>query len=228
MKLNRVEKALMNNPVRALVQRHHEARLMERLGGRLDGMRVLEIGCGRGVGTEIVFERFGAREVHAFDLDPDMVEKARRRLRAYPPGRLRLSVGDAAAIEAEDGSYDAVVDFGIIHHVPDWRRAVSEVARVLRPGGLFLFEEVTRQALSRRFYRTFLLHPPPENWFGAGEFVAELERRGVEVGANVTHWFFGDFVVGAGRRRAAGQDVQASPPLLREEKMSDAKFIRTV
>lgn len=192
----------MNNPARAAVQRRYEARLMERLGGRLDGMRVLEIGCGRGVGTEIIFRRFGAREVHAFDLDPDMVGKARRRLAGYPPERLRLFVGDAAAVEAEDASYDAVVDFGIIHHVPGWRRAVAEVSRVLRPGGLFLFEEVTRQALSRWFYRTFLRHPPPWNWFDAGEFVAELESRGILVGANTVEWFFGDFVVGVGRRCA--------------------------
>jgi len=93
VKLNRIEKALMNNPIRALVQRHHEAALMQRLGGRLDGMRVLEVGCGWGVGTEIIFERFGAREVHAFDLDPDMVEKARKRLSRYPAPRLRLFVG---------------------------------------------------------------------------------------------------------------------------------------
>ncbi len=177
LKLNRFEKALMNNPARALVQKHYEAVLMEQLGGRLDGMRVLEIGCGRGVGTEIIFERFGAREVHAFDLDPDMIEKARRRLRRYPPERLRVFVGDAAAIEAEDESYDAVVDFGIIHHVPGWERAVKEVSRVLRPGGLFLFEEVTRQALSRWFYRTFLKHPPQETWFNREEFIAELERH---------------------------------------------------
>lgn len=210
MKLNRIEKALMNNPLRALVQRHHEAVLMQRLGGRLDDMRVLEIGCGRGVGTEIIFERFGAREVHAFDLDPDMVEKARKRLSRYPEPRLRLFVGDAAAIEAEDESYDAVVDFGIIHHVPGWQRAVKEVSRVLRPGGLFLFEEVTRQALSRWSYRTFLKHPPQENWFNREEFIAELERQGIEVGTNTIEWFFGDFVVGAGRRAMSGQRLRTN------------------
>ena len=102
MKLNRAEKLLMNNPVRALVQRRYEAALMERLGGRAEGQRVLEIGCGRGVGTEIIFERFGAGEVHAFDLDPDMIERAWGRLYHYPPKRLRLFVGDAAAIDAED------------------------------------------------------------------------------------------------------------------------------
>lgn len=200
MLLNSVEKTLMNNPVRAAVQRWHEAAIMERLGGRVEGGRVLEIGCGRGVGTEIIFERFGAREVHAFDLDPDMVEQARRRLAGYPPERLRLYVGDASALEAEDESYDAVFDFAIIHHVPNWRLTVAEVRRVLRPGGLFFFEEVTRHALSRWLYRTFLSHPPPEFWFSKEEFVAELERQGLGVGERAVEWFFGDLVIGVGQR----------------------------
>ena len=181
MKLNRAEKALMNNPVRALVQRRHEAVLMERFGGRVEGGRVLEIGCGRGVGTEIIFERFGAREVHAFDVDPDMVARARRRLFGYPPNRLTLFVGDAAAIMADDASYDAVFDVGIIHHVPAWQRAVAEVARVLKPGGRFFFEEVTKHGLDRWFYRTFLEHPKT-NRFSGPEFIAELENRGIIVG----------------------------------------------
>lgn len=205
MKLNQIEKALMNNPVRAFVQRRYEAALMERLGGRMEGCRVLEIGCGRGVGTEIIFNRFGAREVHAFDIDPDMVEQARWRLSRFPAERLRLFVGDAEAIEAEGASYDAVFDFGIIHHVPDWRRAVSEVARVLRPGGRFFFEEVTSQALNRWSYRTFLDHPR-QNRFSAEELVAELERQGILVGRNSVEWLFGDFVTGVGHRVAKGSE----------------------
>ena len=199
MKLNRIEKALMNNPVRAVIQRFHEAAMLERLGGRVTGQRALEIGCGRGVGTQIIFERFGAREVHGFDLDPDMVHRARHRLAAYPSDRLRVFVGDAENIEADDASYDAVFDFGIIHHVPHWQTAVSEVARVLKPGGLFFFEEVTKQALDRWFYRTFLKHPTTDR-FTAKEFVSEVERWGIKVGSNQTSWFFGDFVVGVGRR----------------------------
>jgi len=187
----------MNNPVRALVQRHYESTLMQQIGGRVSGERVLEIGCGRGVGTEIIFKRFGAQEVHAFDVDPEMIALARRRLSAFPCDQLSLFVGDAAAIEAEDGTFDAVFDFGIIHHIPDWKRAVSEVVRVLRPGGRFFFEEVTQQALARWFYRTFLDHPKLDR-FSAREFVEELQEQGIIVGENTKEWFFGDFVVGVG------------------------------
>ena len=47
MKMNQLEKLAMNNPVRTLIQRHFEAPLLERLGGRLEGLEVLEVGCGR-------------------------------------------------------------------------------------------------------------------------------------------------------------------------------------
>jgi len=209
VKLNRIEKALMNNPARAALQRLHEAPMLEKLGGRADGCRVLEVGCGRGIGAEILFRQFGAAEVHAFDLDPDMVEQARQRLSAFGPDRLKLYVGNASAIPEPDSSFDAVFDFGIIHHVPDWRSGISEIKRVLKPGGRFFFEEVTRHALERWSYRTFLDHPTADRFSGA-EFVAELERQGIQVSGNVVERFFGDFVIGVGRRAAIDEPLYPS------------------
>ncbi len=202
MLLNRAEKALMNNPVREAIQWRYEAPLLKKLGGTTEGLTVLEIGCGRGVGTEIIFDVFGAAKVHAFDLDPDMVEKARTRLSRFSNDRLILSQGDASHIEAEDASFDAVFDFGIIHHVPHWKKAVSEVVRVLKPGGRFFFEEVTQHALNRWFYRTFLKHPEHDRFSGQG-FIKEIENQGLEVGANWVEKFFGDFVIGVGSKPIA-------------------------
>jgi ubiquinone/menaquinone biosynthesis C-methylase UbiE len=200
LKLNFVEKALMNNPVRASVQRFYEAPLLERLGGRVDGDRVLEVGCGRGLGTELIIERLGASQVTAFDLDADMIDQARFRLARYLPDRVRLSVGDATAIDAPDGAFDAVFDFGIIHHVPRWRDAIAEIARVLRPGGRFFFEEVTRQALDHWSFKLFLDHPTEDRFSGA-EFVAACAEAGmpVEHGRWVQR-FFGTFFMGAAAR----------------------------
>ena len=200
MKLNRIEKTLMNNPLRSLLQRGYEAPLLERMGGSLKGRRILEIGCGRGVGTEIIFERFGAGCVHAIDVDPEMVELARARLAAYLPARLRLSNGDATSIEEEEASFDAVFDFAVIHHIPDWKVALSEISRVLKPGGLFFFEEVTSHALGRWFYRKFLNHPSSQHWFSKETFLAELNGQGIRVGENLVERFFGDFIIGVGQR----------------------------
>lgn len=124
MQLNAAEKALMNNPLRAALQRRYEARLLRRLGGRTDGAHVLEVGCGRGVGAEIAIEEFGAARVDAFDLDPDMVERARSRLARYGE-RVKLWVGDATAIEAPDDTYEAVFASGSSTTCPTggWRSA---------------------------------------------------------------------------------------------------------
>lgn len=200
MRMNAVETALMNNPVRAAIQRYYEAPLLERLGGRTQGEHVLEVGCGRGVGTEIILERFDAAHVTAFDLDPAMVQRAQRRLRRHVPGRVALSVGNVTGIESPDGEFDAVFDFGIIHHVPDWRAALGEIGRVLRPGGRFYFEEVTRHALQRWSYRTFLLHPTDDRFSGE-EFIAGSTAAGLDVDGRSVERFFGDFVFGVATRR---------------------------
>ena len=178
MLLNRIEYALMNNAVRAAIQRHVEARGLLRMGGAMRGGRALEIGCGRGVGTELVLQVFGADTVDAFDLDPRMVALAQRRLARFG-SRVRLWVGDASAISTPDAAYDAVVDFGIIHHVPDWRRAVAEVHRVLRPGGQFYAEEVLRSFIVHPIIRRVLEHPQDDRFDSAG-FEQGLRGAGFE------------------------------------------------
>ncbi len=147
----------MNNPIRAAVQRFVEVRRLLRLGGALDGGAALEIGCGRGVGAQLVLGHFGVASLDAFDLDPRMVRRARARSENWG-NRVRLWMGDAAAIAAADATYDAVFDFGILHHVPQWRVALAEVSRVLKPGGRFFAEEVLRPFIQLAVSRLLFDH----------------------------------------------------------------------
>lgn len=197
MKLNAIERAAMNNPIRAAHQHLREAAWFRRLaGGDLAGQDVLEVGCGRGVGAEVILDRLHASRVTAFDLDERMVEVARRRLHDRP---VSLSVGDACEIKQPTASQDTVMDFGIIHHVPQWQQAIAEITRVLRPGGQLLFEEVPRHMLETWAFRTFTVHPR-ENRFDAEEFATELARHGLHGTARIERHLGGVLFVGAARK----------------------------
>ncbi len=205
MKMNRIEKFLMNSGVRAAFQRWVEAPILLRLGGPVKGGDVLEVGCGRGVGTELILTLFGAKSVHAFDLDPDMVRRARRRFAGWDPNRVTLEEGDATAIRFPNGQFDAVFDFAALHHVQNWELALGEIRRVLKPGGAFYFEEVTRPWLNRWPYRVLFDHPK-ENRFTSQEFRAALERRGFSLGTSWTERKGEDFVFGVARLGKASLD----------------------
>jgi ubiquinone/menaquinone biosynthesis C-methylase UbiE len=200
MLMNRVETALMNNPVRRAVQRRLEVPLLRRLGGVLAGGRALEIGCGQGYGVRLILDRFGAREVLGVDVDPHMLWLARRRAVASG-ARATVAHASATALPVADGTFDAVFDFGILHHVEDWRAAVPEVRRVLRLGGRVYFEEVTSHALARPSYRRFLWHPT-EDRFSGDSLLAELEAQQLCVGARRMTVVRGDFIIGVAERVA--------------------------
>ncbi len=198
--LNRFEYALMNNPLRALVQRYFEAARLLRMGGLVQGGAALEIGCGRGVGAGLILDLFGAGTVDAFDLDPRMVAAARKRL--GPSGsRARFWVGDATSIPAPDSTYDAVFDFGIIHHIPRWRLALAEVRRVLKPGGRFYAEEVLDRFVGHPLARLLLEHPQNDR-FDRETFCTALAEAGLEVVSTMELW--GSFAWFVASRPASG------------------------
>lgn len=196
MKLNWVETLLMNNPVRAWIQRRYEAPALGRMAPKpTRGATALILGCGRGVDIEVAFEILQVGTATAIDLDPKQVDRAARRVGKRYGYKLTLRVGDAEKTDFEDASFDLVLDFGIIHHIPDWRAAVREVHRVLKPGGQFLYEEVPKKQLDRWLYRTFAVHPEHDR-FEPEDFGAAI----AEAGLTNTHdpeIFVGGFFRGA-------------------------------
>jgi ubiquinone/menaquinone biosynthesis C-methylase UbiE len=215
MKLNAVETALVNNPMRALVQRVYEGPLLRRLGGSLEGALVLEVGCGRGTGARILLEQFGVGKICAIDLDPQQVRRAKRRLTGYGGARVAFAAGSVERLPYPDECFDAVFDFGVLHHVPVWQAAITEIRRVLKPGGRFFFEEVTRAALNRWLYQMLLKHPA-ENRFSEAEFVAELAANGIELVSEPRRIFANDIFIGVGRLHADANPVPILNALLQD------------
>lgn len=99
---------------------------------RYGGKRLLEIGCG--VGTDLLQFARGGAIVTGIDLSPHSIEIAKRRFEVYGlPGE--FAIGDAEQLSFPDESFDVVYSFGVLHHTPNTERAISEVRRVLKPGG---------------------------------------------------------------------------------------------
>ena len=105
-----------------------------------DGARVLEVGCGPGHLSILLARRHGL-DVTGLDLDPAMVERARANAArsAQQHGREpSFLVGDVASLAFPDRSFDLVVSTLSMHHWADATAGLSEIGRVLRPGGLAL------------------------------------------------------------------------------------------
>ena len=97
--------------------------------------RVLELGCGPGdLWVENLDRVPEGWSIKLTDASPGMVSEAEARLGS--DRRFTFGVADAQEIPFEDRTFDAVVANGMLYHVPDRDRAFSEIARVLKPGGI--------------------------------------------------------------------------------------------
>jgi SAM-dependent methyltransferase len=99
---------------------------------KTSGQRVLEIGVGLGADHQ-QFAQSGAT-LWGIDLTERAIEHTQRRLQAFGLSS-NLAVGDAENLEFEDGKFDLVYSWGVLHHSPNTPKAVAEVFRVLKPGG---------------------------------------------------------------------------------------------
>lgn len=187
MQMNSLEKLLINNPARTRMLRRLAAALLRRAGTSLANKAVLEIGCGRGAGTELLLRHCGADRVNAFDFDSAQLAGARKRHRANGERRVMLFQGDAARLPFANAQFDVVVEFAILHHVPEWPLALKEIARVLKPGGAFLYEEYLRGFTAHPAVKLFLVHPE-EGMFTAEEFYAEMDAAGLNRDPRQLRW----------------------------------------
>lgn len=191
MLMNKAEFWLMNNPIRSCLQRFEARRMFKMAPVQLD--YVLEIGCGQGKGARLIHKLWKPKKYIGIDFDEKMVERARRNT----PG-LEFEQGDAAKLRFDDASFDGVIDFGIVHHIPNWKDAISEAYRVLKPGGYFVLEDLSIESfkipiLGWMLYK--LLDHPYGDMYELEEFYRHIEEIGFEVIAERHNAFWFNLVL---------------------------------
>lgn len=107
---------------------------------------VLDLGCAGGFMSEVLTEK-GA-DVTGIDPAEQAIAAARARA-AYMGQSIRYDVGVGEELPYNDASFDAVVCVDVLEHVSDLHQVLVGIARVLKPGGIFLFDTINRNPLSR-------------------------------------------------------------------------------
>jgi SAM-dependent methyltransferase len=101
--------------------------------GARDGDRVLDVGCGTGALAAAVAAALPASAVTGVDPSAAFVDHAAAQVRS---ARVRFEVGDAQALAFGDGVFDHVMSMLVLNFVPDHHRALGQMRRVARPGGV--------------------------------------------------------------------------------------------
>jgi SAM-dependent methyltransferase len=155
-----------------------------------EGSYVLDVGCGAGATSCYLAGQLGLR-VAGVDISEGMVQSSRKMAeRQGVSDRVEFRVADAQDLPFDDDLFDAVITESVTAFPDDKQRAVSEYARVTKPGGYVGLNESTWRKVP----------PPPEvvAWAGqdlganvnpltAGEWVALLEGAGLEVVSTRTY-----------------------------------------
>jgi ubiquinone/menaquinone biosynthesis C-methylase UbiE len=180
MKTNWLERQIVNSPIRVLIQEQIILRWIKSKVDLPPGGRFLEIGCGRGAGACLLLKEFMPAAIHAMDLDVQMISQARRYVTPEQARQINLYVGDALHLPHKNAWADAVFGFGVLHHLPDWRGGMAEIARVLKPGGLYFLEEFYPSFYLNFLARRLLCHPE-EDRFESGDLRQALAATGLPI-----------------------------------------------
>jgi 2-polyprenyl-6-hydroxyphenyl methylase/3-demethylubiquinone-9 3-methyltransferase len=163
-------------------------RFFDRLVGDWHGLRVLDLGCGGGFMAEAMAAK-GAR-VTGVDIAAEALAAARRH--AEQQGlAIDYREGRGEALPFADAAFDVVVSCDALEHVEDLGRVLDEVARVVTPDGLFLFDTINRNPVASfvavtMAERVLRMLPQgthdPDLFIRPEDLARALERRGFEVG----------------------------------------------
>jgi 2-polyprenyl-6-hydroxyphenyl methylase / 3-demethylubiquinone-9 3-methyltransferase len=110
--------------------------------------QILEVGCGGG----LICEQLAQRGAEMVGIDPSQGALDAAAAHAQERGlgqHIHYQQGYAEALPFADGSFSAIVCFDVLEHVRDLKATIKEIARVLAPGGVFVFDTINRTLMAR-------------------------------------------------------------------------------
>lgn len=199
MLLNKTEFLFMINPVRRLIQSQYEVRQLRQISDLGINKNILEIGCGNGFGTTLIRKYFLPKKITAIDLDNKMITIARKK---YANSHVKFLQADVEKLPFSNNSFHAVFDFGILHHVPNWKKALKEIHRVLKKDGQFIMEDGSIDSFSTplgKIIKRYFDHPY-KDMYSKIEFVEYLRKinfKDIKIRNVNTMGLFPFFILGA-------------------------------
>lgn len=175
MKLSIPEFRAMQSLPRKLGQRYFEMPMFQRMGLDLRNKDVLEVGCGSGYGA-FLLSGLQPKSYIGLDVMDEQIALAKKQ---YPQFTFIVQ-GAEDLSQFADSSKDIVIIFGVLHHIPDWRKALDEIVRVLKPGGSLFLEEP--RGVDIKVFDAFFRWGHPNTDFGLNALDAHLTQHGL-----VTH-----------------------------------------
>jgi ubiquinone/menaquinone biosynthesis C-methylase UbiE len=154
-------------------------------------MCILEFGCG--TGSTAVHHAPHVQHIDAIDISENMLEIGRGKAKAAGIDNITFTRGTLTEFNAEDAVFDAVLGLNVIHLLPDWQAVIAEVARILKPGGIFVSSTA---CLGHSYLRFIKLVVPLGKMLGLmpdvfilteSELASEVTRAGFKIESQWHH-----------------------------------------
>ena len=147
------------------------------------GMRLLDAGCGPGTITAGLARAVATGEVVGIDLSEEVLAQARDHAAAEAVENVTFTTGDVYQLDYEDESFDVVYANQLLQHLTDQVRAVQEMRRVLKPGGLLALRETDYATMC-----PWPKFPEFEEWSSLYHAVAYRNGAEPDAGRQLARW----------------------------------------
>jgi ubiquinone/menaquinone biosynthesis C-methylase UbiE len=138
MKMGRLEKLFVNSPSHSRQVSQHAERLLHMVDFKA-GQKYLDVGCGNGAAAIHLARKYGLN-VTGIDVDPAQIRLANAH--SQKVNKARFLTTDGTRLPFEDGQFEIVFTNKVTHHIPNWREALAEMIRVVKPGGFFIYSDL--------------------------------------------------------------------------------------